>query len=188
MRRARTNVECIANYAIIGPYDDIDVFIACDVQTALRVVDNARPAGGLSPFVAVGWEHYPHGADIGVRGYGTSKAQAFEQAACALTAVVSDPATVEPREAVAICCDAPDDELLLVEWLNCLVYEMATRKMLFSRFVVRIDGGQLSAEALGERVDPARHDPAVEVKGATYTTLRLGCEDGRWVAQTVVDV
>ncbi len=134
------------------------------------------------------WEHYPHGADIGVRGFGASKAEAFEQAALALTAAVSDPATVEPREAVSIECEAPDDELLLAEWLNNLVYEMATRRMLFSRFAVRLAGTRLSAEARGERVDAARHQPAVEVKGATYTTLHVAREDGGWVAQTVVDV
>ncbi|HVC12387.1 MAG TPA: archease [Burkholderiales bacterium] len=134
------------------------------------------------------WEHYPHGADIGVRGFGASKAEAFEQAALALTAAVGDPATIEPREAVSIECEAPDDELLFAEWLNKLVYEMATRRMLFSRFAVRLEGTRLSAEARGERVDPVRHQPAVEVKGATYTTLRVAREDGGWVAQTVVDV
>jgi SHS2 domain-containing protein len=134
------------------------------------------------------WEHFPHGADMGVRGFGSTKAQAFEQAALALTAVVADPATVEPREAVAIRCEAPDDELLLAEWLNGLIYEMATRKMLFSRFAVRFEGRVLSGEAWGEIVDAARHQPAVEIKGATYTALRVAPADGGWVAQTVVDV
>jgi len=123
-----------------------------------------------------------------VRGVGASKAEAFVQAARALTAVIADPAAVAARERVAIECEAPDDELLLAEWLNALIYEMATRKMLFARFAVRLDGRRLSAEAWGETVDPARHHPAVEVKGATYTTLRVAREGARWVAQTVVDV
>jgi SHS2 domain-containing protein len=134
------------------------------------------------------WEHYEHGADIGVRGFGASKAEAFEQAALALTAVIAEPAAVRPLERVALECEAPDDELLLGEWLNALVYEMATRRMLFSRFAVRLEGTRLAAEAWGEPVDAARHHPAVEVKGATYTSLRVAPEDGGWVAQTVVDV
>jgi SHS2 domain-containing protein len=138
--------------------------------------------------VSASWEHFPHGADIGVRGYGASKAEAFEQAALAMTGVVADPAAVAAREAVTIECEAPDDELLLAEFLNALVYEMSTRKMLFSRFSVLIDGQRLSGRAWGERVDVARHNPAVEIKGATYTALRVEEEDGRWVAQTVVDV
>lgn len=134
------------------------------------------------------WEHFPHGADIGVRGLGETKAQAFEQAALALTAVVTDPMRVAPGEEVAIRCEAPDDELLFADWLNSLVYEMSTRRMLFARFSVQIEGPSLTARAWGEPVDVARHRPAVEVKGATYTELRVARTDEGWVAQTVVDV
>ena len=82
------------------------------------------------------WEHYRHEADIGVRGLGASKTEAFEQAALAMTAAVTDLDSVAPREAV----------------------------------------------------DPARHHPAVEVKGATYTTLRVARDGDAWSAQTVIDV
>lgn len=135
------------------------------------------------------WEHFDHGADIGVRGYGASPDDAFVQAALALTAVITDPATVRPAVAIAIACEAPDLELLLVDWLNALIYEMATRKLLFGRFAVRIAGGTLRGEAWGEAVDRARHPLAVEVKGATYTALRVEQNPaGLWLAQCVVDV
>lgn len=134
------------------------------------------------------WEHFAHEADMGVRGYAPTRQGAFEQAALALTAVVADPASVVAREPVTIECEGPDDELLFAEWLNRLVYEMATRRMLFSRFAVTLDGNRLAATAWGERVDVARHHPAVEVKGATYTALRVAHEADGWVAQTVVDV
>jgi len=134
------------------------------------------------------WEHFPHEADIGVRGVGATKAQAFEQAALALTAVVTDLDTIETQQPIEVHCEAPDDELLLADWLNSLIYEMSTRRMLFSRFSVRLDGHSLHARAWGEVIDPARHHPAVEIKGATYTSLRVAREDGEWLAQTVVDV
>ncbi|MGZ5118810.1 MAG: archease [Burkholderiales bacterium] len=137
---------------------------------------------------AARWEHYEHGADIGVRGFGATKTEAFEQAALALTAVVTDPAAVRAHASVAVECFAPDDELLFAEWLNALIYEMATRKMLFSRFRVKIEGAALTATVWGENVDASLHHPAVEVKGATYTTLRVSQKNGTWCAQTVVDV
>jgi tRNA nucleotidyltransferase (CCA-adding enzyme) len=137
----------------------------------------------------VSWEHFPHQADMGVRGIGPTKEAAFEHAALAMTAVITDPASVAPLQAVPIVCEAPDDELLLVDWLNALVYEMAMRKMLFNRFTVRINGHSLQATAWGEPVDVARHQPAVEVKGATYTELSVKQDrQGRWMAQCVVDV
>jgi tRNA nucleotidyltransferase (CCA-adding enzyme) len=86
-------------------------------------------------------------------------------------------------------CEAPDLELLFVDWLNALIYEMATRKMLFRRYTVEIDGTRLYGTARGEPVDVARHQPATEAKGATYTALEVR-EDasGTWRAQCVVDV
>jgi tRNA nucleotidyltransferase (CCA-adding enzyme) len=135
------------------------------------------------------WEHFEHGADIGVRGLATSKAAAFEQAALALMAVITEPGRVAARDTVKIHCEAADDELLLVAWLNALVYEMAVRHMLFARFQVDINGLRLHAIAAGELLSRERHQPAVEVKGATFTALRVAQDDnGLWLAQTVVDV
>jgi tRNA nucleotidyltransferase (CCA-adding enzyme) len=138
---------------------------------------------------AQGWEHLPHDADIGVRGFGPTLAAAFEQGAIALTAVVTDPAKVAAKTPVAIECAASDPELLFVEWLNALVYEMATRNMLFAKFEVSLDGNRLAATAWGEEIDPVRHEPAAEVKGATYTGLKVARgADGRWSAECIVDV
>ena len=125
---------------------------------------------------------------MGVRGFGATPEQAFEQSALALTAIITDLTAVEPREMVEVHCEAPELELLFVDWLNAIVYEMATRRMLFRRYEVRIDGQRLNARMWGEPVDMARHQPAVEVKGATYTSLRVAPDDGQWIAQTVVDV
>ena len=135
------------------------------------------------------WEHFAHGADIGVRGSGATLDEAFAEGAVALTAVITDPARVAPRIVIDVRCDAPDRELLFADWLNALVYAMATRGMLFGRFDVHIAGGALTAKAWGEQVDRVRHEPAVEVKGATYTALSVAQrDDGHWVAQCVVDV
>lgn len=134
------------------------------------------------------WQHFAHEADMGVRGIGASCAEAFEQAALALTAIVTDPAGVRSTQKVAVSCAAPDTELLLVDWLNAIIFEMATRHMLFGRYEVQLADGKLNGAAWGEEVDPARHQPAVEPKGATYTSLVVRHEDGRWLAQCVVDV
>lgn len=138
---------------------------------------------------AAGWEHFQHVADVGVRGFGPTPAAAFAQAALALTAVVTDPDEVRAEQAVDIACSAPDPAILLADWLNALVFEMATRGMLFSRFEVDIEGDALRARAWGEAVDVCRHRPAAEVKGATLSELRVErAADGRWLAQCIVDV
>jgi tRNA nucleotidyltransferase (CCA-adding enzyme) len=138
---------------------------------------------------AVRWEQFAHDADLGVRGYGDTLARAFEQTALALAAAVVDPRTVADSELVEIDCEAPNEELLLVDWLNAIIYEMATRNLCFARFAVEIDGRRLHGRAWGEPLDARKHDLGVEAKGATYTALRVAREaNGLWLAQCIVDV
>ncbi len=133
--------------------------------------------------------HFPHDADVGIRGIGPTPEKAFEQAALAMTAVVTDPANINLSESIIIECAAPNIELLLVDWLNALIFEMATRGMIFRNFEVSIDGCRLHGIARGEPISVERHNPAVEIKGATLTELCVR-EDrpGEWRAQCVVDV
>jgi SHS2 domain-containing protein len=147
-------------------------------------------AGDPAPATGIpSWEHFAHDADIGVRGWGTTAAEAFSQAALAMTAVVTDPAAVRLTEAVMIACQASSIDLLFYKWLNAVVFEMATRGEIFGAFEVSVDGTSLKALARGEKVDRARHTPAVEVKGATLTELKVEeRQPGCWVAQCVVDV
>ena len=150
-----------------------------------RSADTIRPIALAAP----AWEHFAHAADVGVRGYGRDPDEAFAQTALAMIAAITAPQRIEAREAISIECRAPDLELLLVDWLNAVIFEIATRHMLFCAFDVHLLGHHLHATAWGERLDPARHQPAVEIKGATYTELRvaeLGPE--LWLAQCVVDV
>jgi HAL2 family 3'(2'),5'-bisphosphate nucleotidase len=154
-------------------------------DAVLAAVRRSEPANaGAVP----AWEHFSHEADIGLVGIGPTKAEAFRQAAIALTAVVTDPANVRSTTPVTLECRAPNDELLLVEWLNALIYEMAVRSMLFGDFTVEIGYGELHATARGEHVDRDRHEPAVEIKGATMTALEVAQVAGGWRAQCVVDV
>ena len=134
------------------------------------------------------WEHFHHQADIGVRGIGDSLEEAFAQGALALSAVVCNVKRIAEADEVEVACRAADVEVLFVDWLGAVIYEMAMCEMVFGRFEVHIDGEKLVGKCWGERVDPERHETAVEVKGATYSQLKVEVEDGKYVAQCVVDV
>jgi SHS2 domain-containing protein len=135
------------------------------------------------------WEHFEHAADMGVRGIGITREAAFEEAALALCAIITDPALVRPDILFEVDCHATDDEFLLVDWLNALISEMSAHRMIFSRFEVTMSDGHLRGRARGEVAVPGRHHPAVEVKGATLTELKVFQNaNGLWTAQCVVDV
>jgi SHS2 domain-containing protein len=132
------------------------------------------------------WEHFEDGAAIGVRGIGDSKAEAFAQAALALIAALADPALVRGTEPVELRCTAADDEQLLAQWLSALAHEMARRRMLFSKFELRLEEGRLSARAWGEGLDARRHGAAIELKGATLGSPRVARHGANWLAQAVM--
>lgn len=135
------------------------------------------------------WKHFEHDADIGLSAIATSRADLFEAIGEALTAVITDPASVRPLQQIEIHCEAPDNALLLVDWVNALIYEMATRRMVFGKWQVTLDGLKLDALVDGEEVNRARHCPVVEVKGATYTALSVEQDaSGNWSGQCIVDV
>jgi SHS2 domain-containing protein len=135
------------------------------------------------------WEHFAHGADLGVRGRGQTLEEAFAAAALAVTAAVTDPAVVRPVDTVEFDCPGTEPELLLYDFLNALIFTMATRRSLYGACEVRIDAAGVHARLHGEPVDRARHTPAVEPKGATLTCLRVArAPDGEWRAECVIDI
>ncbi len=134
------------------------------------------------------WTHFPHQGDVGVCGHGTSMEEAFENAARAMSAVIVPLERIRVNEATRVSCRAADPEILLLDWLNAVIYAMAIKGMVFRDFKVRIEGERLEGELRGEKVEPARHEPSVELKGATLTELEVAEENGRWRAQCVVDV
>ena len=161
------------------------VVIDTSEMTIQQVVDRITSLAESFPH----WEHFPHQSDIGIRGIGTTPAEAFAQAALALTGVVTDPSSVTPRTPVSLTLSGEDLDTLLFDFLSALIYEMDTRHMLFSRFDLAINGKTLEASMFGEPIDPSKHHPAVEVKAATYYELLVHRRpNGSWCAQCVVDV
>lgn len=134
------------------------------------------------------YETFEHEADIGIRGFGGTMAEAFESAASALYSVMVSIDRVKPKEKRVVTVFAPDRELLFVEWLNALLSLSDIDRMVFSKFEVTITGTSLTGTAWGETLDHKKHEAHVEIKGATYHMLRVAEVNGRFVAQCVVDV
>jgi tRNA nucleotidyltransferase (CCA-adding enzyme) len=136
----------------------------------------------------VNYEIFEHESDIGIRGFGSTIAEAFANAAVALFSVMVNVNRVRPEERRIVTASAPDRELLLVEWLNALLSQSDIERMVFSKFEVEIEGTSLIGMAWGEMLDRERHQAHVEIKGATYHMLSVQERDNGYVAQCVVDV
>ncbi len=138
-------------------------------------------------------EHFEHGADVGVRGRGSTPEEAFVGAAQALFSLLcEDVSKVRPEIEEWVDCAASTRDELLVAFLNELISVADSRALVFGRFEVAIEsapeGFRLRGRAWGEPFDRERHEFTVQPKGATFTALEVARKDGGWIAQCVVDV
>lgn len=123
---------------------------------------------------------------------GETLEEAFAAAAEALLAATLDePATVEDRERRRVALDEPDLELLLLRFLNELVYLRDAEQLLLRVGRLRIqtnDSARLDAELRGEPVCRERHALATEVKAATAHALRVRATEDGWEVSITLDV
>ncbi len=144
------------------------------------------------------FEHFEHRADIGVRGRGKTESEAFEECAKAMTDVMADIDSIEPKKSHVLKLTAPDSSALLVKFLNELLFLKDTKKMLYSKIRVAITKNagaedknepfMLKATVFGEKIDAKKHGLKVDAKAATYTELKAEKEGNGWVAQCIIDV
>jgi len=131
--------------------------------------------------------YFEHDADTGIIGRGTTMEQAFEAAAQAVFAIVTNLDLVQPSSTLTIEFEEADPELALVTWLNLLLGKSHEQGMIFNRFHVQHHGNKWCAEALGEKWH-AGLERGVEVKGATLTMLSVKQTGAMWEARCIVDV
>ncbi|MBM2825656.1 MAG: hypothetical protein HW402_1320, partial [Dehalococcoidales bacterium] len=127
-------------------------------------------------------------ADVGIIAYGVDMKQAFANAAKALFSLITELDDVEESIYRDIEVTAPDQESLLVEWLNELIYRFDTEQILFKKFDIdQFEPNHLKARSYGEKVDTSKHTLKVGVKAATYHMLKVDGKNGSRV-QVLFDI
>lgn len=140
--------------------------------------------------MTAGFTLFEHTADVGVRAWGGSRETVFEEAAKGMFSLVCDPQTVGREEKLPVRVEAPsgDFELLLVAWLNELLYLFEAQRIVFSEFrVLELTANGLTAEVAGEALG-SHHAVCGGVKAATYHGLKLAPTTDGWEAEVILDV
>lgn len=140
-----------------------------------------------------GFEHLDHTADVLIEARGKSLAEALEVAALATYEVMTDTSKIEGKEKVEIEVEGMDLQSLLYRWIEELIAITDSRRLIFSKFKVRVievdqDSIRLRAEAVGEEFDPDRHVSRTVVKAMTYADMSMREENGCWTVRFVVDI
>ena len=133
------------------------------------------------------YEIVDHTADVGVKAYGKTVAEAFAHAAEGMFDIITDESTIDPVGEYEIMLDAPDLEQLLVDWLSELLYLNGAFELVFGMFKVTISQNHLSAHVYGEKYDVKKHRMGVEIKAVTYHMLQVNKEDPIFV-QVLFDI
>ena len=129
-----------------------------------------------------------HTADVGIIAYGADMNETFANAAKALFSLITELDDVEEVLHRDIELTAPDEESLLVEWLNELIYLFDVENIVFNRFdITRLDNTQLKARSYGEKVDSSKHRLKTGVKAVTYHMLKIDKGDG-YKVQVLFDI
>lgn len=136
------------------------------------------------------FEFFDHTADIGIKAYGKTLSEAFENAALAVFEIMTDTSKVKPKEIREIKVDGYDIENLLYRWIESLLVYYDSELLLFSKFDVKIDEINLilEAKAYGEKFDPNRHERRTVVKAMTYHEMNIQYKDGMYILSFVVDI
>ena len=120
------------------------------------------------------FELIEHTADIGLTAYGDTLAETFANAAFGLFSIIADLDNVRETESRSVEVGADDAQMLLVDWLNELIYLFDVERLLFKRFEIsHFETSRLKANCFGERYDPSRHQVKLGVKAATYHRVQV---------------
>ncbi|MCX6662299.1 MAG: archease [Euryarchaeota archaeon] len=133
------------------------------------------------------YELIEHTADVGVKAYGKTVAEAFEHAAEAMFDIITDTSTIQVVGQYDIELEAPDLEQLLVDWLSKLLFLNDAEDLVFGKFEVIITGTRLSARVFGEKYNNKKHKMGVEIKAVTYHILQVNEKDPIFV-QVLFDI
>lgn len=141
------------------------------------------------PHKPAGYRSVPHTADACFKLWGTSLADIFVQGAHALTSLMTDRRRLKNRQVMEVEVAAMDQEVLLVDWLNYLLYLYDTKSFFAKDIdILEISANQLKARLAGEELDPARHILKTGVKAATYHRLTIRRQDSGWEATVIFDL
>jgi SHS2 domain-containing protein len=128
-------------------------------------------------------------ADVGITACGDTLETLFANAARGMFALMVEPGTVRPAEAIPVEVHGDDLPSLLVAWLNELLFRCESMEWApADARVLSITGGRMRGELIGEPADHDRHRFKGVVKAATYHLLECRQDGGLWRASIVFDV
>ncbi len=135
------------------------------------------------------FEYIEHTADLGIKVYGSTIKELFENAAVAFFEIFSEPGMIKPVLKRRIVVEKKGYEQLLVQWLGEFLYLFEVENLLFKECSIEsLDENHLEAIVFGEEFDPGRHEIKNIIKAVTYHQLCIREKDGLYQTVIIFDI
>lgn len=136
------------------------------------------------------FEYIEHTADAGMLVRGESLRSLFTNAAQGLFEMIAVVDSIDETSAIDIQLESDSVEILLVAWLDELIFRHETDEMFFKRVVIKsISPTAIIAKVYGEPTDFDKHVVYTEIKAVTYHQLYvIQNTDSDWEAQVIFDL
>jgi len=135
------------------------------------------------------YELTDHTSDIGIKVYGKSMEELFCNAAFGMFDILADLEGIKTSTSIKIELTKENSEELLVSWLDELIYNFYTKKIIFSEFKIQnLNDTSLKAEAIGRHIGDRKSRLKTEIKAVTYHDLKIEKNNGAYEVGIIFDV
>ncbi|MBI5409661.1 MAG: archease [Nitrospirae bacterium] len=146
------------------------------------------------------YEQIDTSGDVGLRIWGDSMEELFENAAEGLSDLITDVSGIKEAEKKQVALNAEKNEDLLINWLNELIFLFDTYGFIGRRFVVNIspplpspakggkEGITLTSKISGGIFAPEVNESRLLIKAATYHNLSVKKVNSGWEAVVIFDI
>jgi len=141
----------------------------------------------------IGYKFLPHTTDAYVQAVGSTIEEAFGYAAIALIDSMCNVEAVAGSMNEELHVEAPDEVILLYNWLELLLLKFELEHRVFSHFgMLKIthQSGKLllDVRASGETYDRQKHGAKVEVKAVTLHRMEVSRADDQTIVRFILDL
>ncbi len=134
-----------------------------------------------------------HTADTGIKFYGETFSEIYENAAKGMFSLITDRRTVKPKEEKMFKIKGKDYEELTINWLRELHYFHQSKLFLFRKFKFNKLSGKernftVYSTAFGENINLNRHIIKNEIKLVTYHKFHVKKIENYWEGLVIFDI
>ncbi|MBM3238403.1 archease [Candidatus Poribacteria bacterium] len=136
------------------------------------------------------YEIIDHTADLGIRAYGKTLPELFENVALGMLETIADLDSIDEKREIEINAQGNTLEDLLVAFLGELLFQHEVEEILFKRVeILQFNKDNLSAVAYGEEKNPQKQVIYTAIKNVTYHQLTVEqSADGTWETLVIFDL